>query len=68
MLIEELPGLIVEQIALASADLKRQVIIDFYLPKNITDPSELSLLLINDGQNLDEMPFSKLLNELLTSH
>lgn len=68
MLIEDLPKLIVEQKALASTDLKRQVIVDFYLPKNIVDPAELSLLLINDGQNLDEMEFSKMLNSLLASN
>ena len=68
MLIEDLPNLIVEQKALASADLKRQVIVDFYLPKNIADPTALSLLLINDGQNLDEMNFSKMLEGLLASN
>lgn len=68
MLIEELSNIIVEQKAIASHFLKRYVIVDFYLPKNIAIPSELSLLLINDGQNLDEMPFSKLYNELLASN
>jgi len=53
--------MIVEQKAIASAYLKRQVIVDLYLPKNI-DPSRLSLLLINDGQNLEEVQFSSLLN------
>ncbi len=68
MLIEDLPNLVVEQIAVPSHHLKRQVIVDFYLPKNITQPSELSLLLINDGQNLDEMPFSKMLDQLFESN
>lgn len=67
MVTEDLSNLVVEQQALASKDLNRQVIVDFYLPKNISDPSGLSLLLINDGQNLDEMPFAKMLNDLIAS-
>lgn len=67
MLIEELPNLLVEQIAIASTSLKRQVIVDLYLPKNIADPTQLSLLLINDGQDLEEMKFSKMLDQLLDS-
>jgi len=67
MLTEDLSQLIVEQKALPAPELKRQVIVDFYLPKNIADPSRLSLLLINDGQNLDEMPFAELLNGLMES-
>lgn len=67
MLIEDLPGMVVEQIAVPSKDLNRQVIIDCYLPKNIADPAQLSLLLVNDGQNLDEMPFAPMLNNLVQS-
>jgi enterochelin esterase-like enzyme len=43
------------------------VIVDLYLPKNIIDPSQLSLLLINDGQNLEEMNFAQLLHGLIFS-
>jgi enterochelin esterase-like enzyme len=68
MLIEELSNLVVEQKAIASRYLKRHVLVDFYLPKNIPDPKDLSLLLINDGQNLDEMNFSTLLNQLFDSN
>ena len=67
MLLENLTDILVEQRAIASIYLKRYVIIDCYLPKNISNPSELSLLLINDGQNLDEMPFIPVLNGLLSS-
>lgn len=45
----------------------RYVIIDTYLPKNIPDPSSLSLLLINDGQDLEDMPFAPMLDDLLAS-
>jgi enterochelin esterase-like enzyme len=67
MLIEDLPNLMVEQKAIASIYLKRYVIIDLYLPKSIADPSGLSLLLINDGQNLEEMNFAHLLDGLAAS-
>jgi predicted alpha/beta superfamily hydrolase len=67
MLIENLSNILVEQRAIASAKLKRYVIVDFYLPKNIPNPSSLSLLVINDGQSLDEMPFAPQLNGLLSA-
>lgn len=68
MLMEELSGLRVEQKAIASKFLKRYVIVDCYLPKNISDPKSLSLLLINDGQDLGEMSFSSMLNQLLAAN
>lgn len=67
MLIEDLSDIIVEQKALASKHLKRYVIVDFYLPKNIEVPSSMSLLLINDGQDLAQMKFSNILNSLIES-
>src|SRR5215208_7396318 len=68
MLTEDLSNLMVEQKAIASSFLKRYVIIDLYLPKNIIDPKNLSLLLINDGQDLAEMKFSAMLDQLLESN
>jgi iron(III)-enterobactin esterase len=67
MLTEDLSYLIVEQKAIASRFLKRYVIIDLYLPKNIVAPSSLSLLLINDGQDLPDMNFSAMLNQMLAT-
>jgi enterochelin esterase family protein len=67
MLLENLSHILVEQRAIASKHLKRYVIVDCYLPKNINVPSALSLLIINDGQNLDEMPFAPILNGFLSS-
>lgn len=64
----EFSNLIVEQRAIASSYLNRYLIIDLYLPKNIPDPSELTLLLINDGQNLDEMKFDHLLDQMTGSN
>ena len=47
-----------------STFLERAVILDIYLPTNISNPEELSLLLINDGQDLVNMPFDEMLEEL----
>jgi enterochelin esterase-like enzyme len=65
MQIEDLSNLAVEQMAIASKSLGRYVIIDCYLPKNVTSPAGLSLLLINDGQDLPDMGFGAMLNEML---
>ena len=55
---------LVERTELASPELGRPVTVDFYLPLNISDTAQLSLLLINDGQNLEEMNFSGILDGL----
>lgn len=44
--------------------LKRSVLIDCYLPTSIADSGRLRLLLINDGQNMEELG----LHEMLTQH
>lgn len=64
MVTAELSHCIVEQRALASDFLKRYVIIDVYLPKDFAEPTAISLLLINDGQDLAEMGFAVMLNQL----
>jgi enterochelin esterase-like enzyme len=53
-----------EQSKLTSTYLDRDVIIDFYLPTNVASPGEISLLLINDGQDLSKMDFESILNSL----
>ena len=60
-------AIIIEQKILYSQYLEREVIIDAYLPTNISLPEQLSLLLINDGQDLLKMPFNRLLNELIAT-
>jgi len=67
MLIEDLSNILVEQKAIPSKYLKRYVIIDLYMPKDIGSPSQMNLLLVNDGQDLPEMKFSSFLNDLLQS-
>jgi len=68
MRLEELSSVLVEQTIIDSNYLKREVIVDVYLPKDITNPSAFSLLVLNDGQNLVEMPFADMLNALLMSN
>lgn len=63
----DLASIMVERKLVYSSALRRYVTCDFYLPKDITDPSSLSLLLINDGQDLEKMNFSGLLDGLITS-
>ena len=47
-----------------SSYLKRNVPVDFFLPRNVPNPSEMSLLLINDGQDMKTMNFGGMLNHL----
>ena len=52
------------QFLLHSKFLHRDVTIDFYLPTNIQEGEELSLLLINYGQDLEKMGFRGILEKL----
>ena len=57
----------VEPILFQSDYLDREVRLDAYLPKNIENPAGITLLIINDGQDLPKMPFGPMLDELLGS-
>lgn len=67
MLLDELSTILVEQKAIASHHLKRYVIIDVYRPKTVIPTDPLTLLLLNDGQNAEEMVLSHMLNGLMGS-
>ena len=56
--------IVFESVLLSSELLERDVKIDLYLPAPVSDPAEMSLLLINDGQDLPKMPFAEILDEL----
>ena len=58
---ENVSGILVENRSLLSVFLGREVKVDFYLPKNVADLFEMSLLLINDGQNIKEMGLDRIL-------
>ena len=66
MALQKFKSIYIEQKKIRSAHLKRQVVVEFYLPFNI-EPRELSLLLINDGQDLAKMGFNNLLDGLMTT-
>jgi len=68
MKIEKLTTLIVENHTLTSTFLQRDVIFDCYLPVNIADPGMLTLLLINDGQNMEELGLASMLDEMYIQH
>ncbi|HLY70014.1 MAG TPA: alpha/beta hydrolase-fold protein [Puia sp.] len=53
-----------ESVELKSELLNRTVKVDFYLPTNISDPSGMSLLLINDGQDMEKLLLSSILEDL----
>ena len=59
--------ILVEQRIITPAFLERDVIIDAYLPTNIVYPEKMSLLLINDGQDLPKMPFDEILEGLIAA-
>ncbi len=60
-----LPKILVEKRTIQSIHLERDVTVDFYLPINIVYPEKLSLLLINDGQNLIEMDFANMVGAFI---
>ena len=59
---------IVEKNVIASQYLERDVQIDAYLPTHVAKPESMSLLLINDGQDLPNMPFNEILGDLISSN
>lgn len=61
----DLKTVVVEKKQLQSRFLARAVTVDFYLPTAIAEPASLSLLLINDGQDLPKMPFAPMLDNLI---
>jgi enterochelin esterase-like enzyme len=57
-------GVLVESVELKSIHLDRDVRVDFYLPKNVDDPTAMSLLLIHDGQDMEVLGLEAILTEL----
>src|SRR5689334_2526279 len=60
--------ILTESALLESEHLARTVTVDFYLPVNVPDPREMSLLLINDGQDMEKLGLQAILEELYESH
>jgi len=61
---EKTANIFTEQHIISSLCLGREVIVDFYLPANTKESGNLSLLLINDGQDLVSMNFEEILEDL----
>src|SRR5688500_11984952 len=53
-----------ENHTISSINLGREVKIDLYFPANVLHRKDISLLLINDGQDLPKMDFEKILQDL----
>ena len=64
MQLQNVSGVLAENAILLSEYLKREVTVDFFLPKNVSYPGDISLLLINDGQNMGELGLETILNRL----
>lgn len=64
MFAEKTLGILVINHILSSEFLNRDVKVDCYIPKMVSDPSSLNLLLINDGQDLRTMEFENILDDL----
>ena len=59
-----LSSILTENATLHSQFLGRNVQIDSFLPRDIGDPANASLLLVNDGQNMDELGLKNILENL----
>ena len=57
-------AILIETAIIRSEFLEREVQVDLYLPKNISDPDQVNLLLINDGQAMKELGLKKILSDL----
>src|SRR5258705_2369365 len=57
-------GILVENLVINSEYLQREVKIDCFLPKNVIEPSGMSLLLINDGQDMEVLGLESILSRL----
>ena len=68
MSVQTKPYVIVEPHVIDSKFLRREVIVDCYLPNNVAEPALMSLLLVNDGQDLVTMKFEDILEKLYASN
>lgn len=59
-------SILAENAIVHSQFLERDVKIDFFLPRDMDDPEHSSLLLVNDGQNMNELGLENILEDLYT--
>src|SRR5215471_973351 len=60
----DLSRVLIENTVIHSRFLHREVKIEFFAPKIVGDHNQVSLLLINDGQNLKELGLKAILENL----
>ncbi|MFT3935530.1 MAG: alpha/beta hydrolase-fold protein [Chitinophagaceae bacterium] len=62
---ETTTALLTEEHIIESSLLQHSVTISCFLPRNVQYPEQMGLLLINDGQNMEELGFAAMLDQLL---
>lgn len=62
------PRILTEKIVIPSQFLQREVSVDLYLPPVFPKEKNADLLLINDGQSMEELGLEKILHELHASN
>jgi enterochelin esterase-like enzyme len=58
-------ALLTEELTISSTILEHAVTISCFLPRDVEYPEEMDLLLINDGQNMEELGLAAMLDELI---
>ena len=58
----------IDRLHIDSDYLERRMLVDIYLPADVALSDQVSLLLVNDGQDLVTMGFENILNTLLHQH
>jgi enterochelin esterase-like enzyme len=61
------PKVLQETLTIRSEFLERDVILDFYLPTEVEDPSSINLLMINDGQDMKKLGLIGILDDFYSS-
>ena len=67
MIIQNITDIITDKYILSSTFLKRDVIVDCYYSEDYFNHPFISLLLVNDGQDLRTMEFEKILDTIYSS-
>ena len=62
------PLVSIDRLHIDSDYLERRMLVDIYLPADVALSDQVSLLLVNDGQDLVSMGFENILNTLLHQH
>jgi enterochelin esterase-like enzyme len=64
----DLARYLIEPFTMKSKWLGRDVVLDAYLPEDIKSSADISLLIVNDGQDLPQMPFAPVIDQLFSTN